>query len=239
MGRTTAATAPASGALPPLRPTEPDPLPESGASYRVLREALRDRLVPTEVSPGRVLSHQGERDACICLVESGRVDLVAVSEAGRGCVLDVVCDGGVVGEWALFGAGPAPFGATAASESALLMAPISEVEAALRRDARIAGALLHIACRRSERFARFLRDASLLDAAERIVARLSDLGARYGVAEPEGVRIELSLTQEDLARMAGCSRETVNRAMASLLAERRVRLRQRRYLLPHPLSREP
>ncbi|MDP9296132.1 MAG: Crp/Fnr family transcriptional regulator [Actinomycetota bacterium] len=193
----------------------------------------------TEVPAGRVLSRQGERDGCICLVEAGRVDLVAVSETGRGCVLDIVCAGGILGERALLDAGPKPFGAIAVERCALLTAPISDVEAVLHRDARVARALFDVACRRSERFAEFLRDASMLDAAERIVARLSDLGARYGVPEREGVRIELSLTQEDLARMAGCTRETVNRAMASLLAERRVRVRERQYLLPHPPSREP
>jgi CRP/FNR family cyclic AMP-dependent transcriptional regulator len=232
MGRTIAAIASASSALPPLRRTEPAPLPEPVASHRVLREALRDQLVHTEVPAGQVLSRQGEGDACICLVEDGRVDLVAVSEAGRDCVLDIVCTGGLFGEWALLGGGAAPFGAIAVERSVLLTAPIREVEALLRRDARVAAALLDVACRRSERFAEFLRDASLLDAADRIVARLSDLGARYGAPEREGVRIELSLTQEDLGRMAGCTRETVNRAMVSLLTERRVRLRGRRFLVP-------
>jgi CRP-like cAMP-binding protein len=237
MGRTIAVIAPASSALPPLRRTEPAALPGADASHRVLRGALRDRLVHTEVRAGQVLSRQGERDACICLVEAGRVDLVAVSEAGRGCILDVVCAGGLFGEWALLGGRAAPFGAVAVERTALLTAPIQEVEELLRRDARVAGALLDVSCRRSERFAEFLRDASLLDAADRIVARLSDLGERYGVPERDGVRIELSLTQEDLARMAGCTRETVNRAMASLIAERRVRLRGRRYVLPLPESR--
>ena len=47
-----------------------------------------------------------------------------------------------------------------------------------------------------------------------------------------GVRLALPITQEDLGRMIGASRETVNRTLATLMARNLIRTEGRRYVIP-------
>ncbi|MGE5227631.1 MAG: Crp/Fnr family transcriptional regulator, partial [Planctomycetaceae bacterium] len=49
---------------------------------------------------------------------------------------------------------------------------------------------------------------------QRIASRLCDLATRHGRTVGEGTRLAVRVTQEDLARMTGSSRETVNKTIA-------------------------
>ena len=52
-----------------------------------------------------------------------------------------------------------------------------------------------------------------MDATARVAARLVELAESHGEAVPGAVRIELALSQEDLAGWVGASREAVSRAL--------------------------
>jgi CRP-like cAMP-binding protein len=47
----------------------------------------------------------------------------------------------------------------------------------------------------------------------RLAKRLLELASEHGIPVPEGTRIELSLTQDELASWTGATRETVSRAL--------------------------
>jgi CRP-like cAMP-binding protein len=51
------------------------------------------------------------------------------------------------------------------------------------------------------------------DSVGRVAKRLLELSAEHGKASSGGTRIELSLTQDELARWTGATRETVSRAL--------------------------
>ena len=148
-------------------------------------------------------------------------------------MLDVLVRGEVFGEWSVLGdRAPPPFATVASEETLLVGASAADVEALARTDRKVAAALTRLACERALRMAERLRDAMVLDAEDRILACLVDLATRAGVPTEAGRRVDLSVTQEDLARMSGCSRETVNRTMTRLISERRLLRRGRRYVLP-------
>jgi CRP-like cAMP-binding protein len=52
-----------------------------------------------------------------------------------------------------------------------------------------------------------------------------ELAARFGEPGAEGIEVDHGLSQEDLARYVGASREMVNRALADLQARDVLRLR--------------
>jgi CRP-like cAMP-binding protein len=60
---------------------------------------------------------------------------------------------------------------------------------------------------------RFARDLALKDSPGRIAALLLDLERRFGRHEGCGVVVEHSLRQSDIARAAGCTRETATRVL--------------------------
>jgi CRP-like cAMP-binding protein len=223
MGSTTAAPAPDASELPSLRPRAISRPMDASSS---LREALEARGVRTRPRAGQTLLRQGEPDARLFLLEAGAVELSCVVESGRDCLLDVVLPPEVFGGSTLV----TPFSAIALKECQVVSATFVELAT---RDPRVAAAAVEISGRRTLRFAERLRDALVLDAAERVMAVLIDLADRRSTRTPEGRRVDLSITQEDLARMTGCTRETVNRTLNRLSVERRLLRRGRRYVVPY------
>ena len=63
-----------------------------------------------------------------------------------------------------------------------------------------------------------------LSAPQRVVRQLLDLATRYGVADGAAIRIDLHLTQDDLASLSGTTRETVNRVLANLRDQGLIRV---------------
>ena len=57
-----------------------------------------------------------------------------------------------------------------------------------------------------------------------MVRQLLDLATRYGVADGAAIRIDLHLTQDDLASLSGTTRETVNRVLANLRDQGLIRV---------------
>jgi CRP-like cAMP-binding protein len=51
--------------------------------------------------------------------------------------------------------------------------------------------------------------------------------------------LPVPLTQEELARMVGTTRESVNRCLAGLTARGLLRIEDRRYVLPDPEALAP
>jgi CRP-like cAMP-binding protein len=69
------------------------------------------------------------------------------------------------------------------------------------------------------------------DVSLRVRRRLGELASEHGRSVPDGVRIEVPITQEDLAAMVGAARETVNRALVDLISAGMLRFDRRRYIL--------
>jgi CRP/FNR family transcriptional regulator len=77
-----------------------------------------------------------------------------------------------------------------------------------------------------------------MSASQRVVRQLLSLAARYGIADGGAVRIDLHLTQDDIASLSGTTRETVNRVLASLRDQGLIRVERARVSLLKPSELE-
>jgi len=176
----------------------------------------------TVVRPGRAIVTQGAPCAGAWLVESGILVAEAVDRDGRRLILDVPGPGDLVG-WA---GGSAPWSVRARTPARLRPCTPSEaVLAAAAREARLAAVALALG-----------HD----DLATRVAGRLADLADRFGRPVPGGLAIPFALPQDDLAAMTAAARESVNRAVARLLAADRVAMpRRSRYVVRSQLRLVP
>jgi len=69
---------------------------------------------------------------------------------------------------------------------------------------------------------------------ERLARGLLELGERFGVRREEGLRIELPLTQGDLADLVGASRQTVCQELRKLAEEGLIQVKSRRITMTNP-----
>jgi CRP/FNR family cyclic AMP-dependent transcriptional regulator len=167
-----------------------------------------------EVRPGRDLVRQGEPYPGAWMVRSGRLLMHVVDPEGRRLALDVLGGGDLVG-------GPAGWIAEASVrpmvQTWLAPAGPGEVRDGLARRAHRSSALA--CCLAWDRVT------------ERVAGRLDDLAERFGRPVAGGRGISLALTQDDLADLAGSTRESVNRALAELARLGRVRATRGTYVV--------
>jgi CRP-like cAMP-binding protein len=98
--------------------------------------------------------------------------------------------------------------------------------------------LLRLLATRLHRTSEALQEALVGSVATRVSSRLRDLAEAHGVRDADGVRIGLPLTQVELARMVGATREAVNRTLGGLASRGLVRTDGRTIVIPDPEALE-
>jgi CRP/FNR family cyclic AMP-dependent transcriptional regulator len=174
---------------------------------------------------------QGDVGTVLFLVTRGLVRLCSVLPSGREVVLALIGPGELFGEAALLGE-PSPFEARPVSWATVLPIDARALDAVMTRRPEAASEVVRLLARRLRRTSAALEEALALDVGARVSRRLHDLAIRHGVDGPSGVRLSVSVTQEDLGRMVGASRETVNRSLARLTRRGLVRRDGRRVEIP-------
>ena len=182
---------------------------------------------------GEVIVCQGDAVSSLFLVTAGAVRLSSVTASGREIVVGLLCRGDLFGESALLG-DPSLVRAQAVGPTTILALPIASLRATLERIPATAEELLRLIAARLHRTSAALEDAMAADLPTRVVGRLRELADDHGVPGPSGVRLRVPLTQDELARMVGASRESVNRTVGALAARGVVRSGGGRIVITDP-----
>jgi CRP-like cAMP-binding protein len=149
----------------------------------------------------------------VVLVLHGRVKLVARGAAGREVVLAIRGPGELLGEMAVLGGQRRTATALAVDdvEAGYLRADELRTFLAEHPDATLV--LIRMLVRRLSEADRDRVDLATQDSVGRVAKRLLELADHHGTPTAGGTRIELSLTQDELASWTGATRETVSRAL--------------------------
>lgn len=180
-------------------------------------EELDRLLAPARVErldAGRVLFRKGDPGDRLYVVLAGRISIGTTSEDGKEVVLNVLGRGAVFGEIALLDGKARTADATAMAECHLLVLERSDFMPFLESHPEVAARLIAVLCERVRWVSESYEDALFMDLPARLAKRLLRLAEAYGEpAEGAGTRIEFPLSQQELAKMAGVSRESVNKLL--------------------------
>ena len=186
-----------------------DDLDRLSASGRVERVARRE-VVPLD-------------GATLVLVVGGYFRIFRNAAFVRDVTLGLASRGDVLAPGAAFGERSAETGAEALSEGHVLhLAPGAwNEQAALEPELwlKMAGSL----GRRANRLLKKVEELSRAGVEARVAATLLELAGDFGVDVPGGLRLDLPLSQDDLARLAGTTRETCSSTVADLARRGLVR----------------
>ena len=182
------------------------------ATVEGLRAAGTRRRYPR----GATLLNEGDIAGRVMIVEAGRVKISSLSPEGRETILAVRGPGQLLGELSVIDGKPVSASASALDDVEVTSIPAEAFLELMGRDGRAALGLIRILTER-------LRDADLkrgefgsLDAVTRVARRLVEMAERFGSESPAGVRIDLPLSQEEIAGWTGSSRESVAKALQAL-----------------------
>lgn len=226
--------------MAPTGPAQPAPHPESFLGF--LDESVRRSLLALGsergFESGGYLLLEGDLSNHVYLLLVGQVKVYRAAPDGTRLLLALRGPGDVLGELAALG-----------GEEQVRAATVEAMEpcrAQVMTAARFLDFLLHHppACLALARNVRArLQDAErmrlesvMLDATARVTRRLAELAERYGTSNPRSGRLELHVTQEELAGWAGASRESVARAVRSLRNRRLVVTRYRTIEILDPVA---
>ena len=176
-------------------------------------DALLARVRRRQVARSEPILRAGAAGDDVVVVISGRVQLVAYGIAQREVLLAIRGPGELIGEMAALGGRRRTASVIAVDNVECGLITGDEFRAFLRDHPDAALVLIRMLVRRLAEADRDRVDLATQDSVGRVAKRLLDLAADHGAPSEGGTRIELSLTQDELARWTGATRETVSRAL--------------------------
>ncbi len=184
----------------------------SQADRAELTERGRRRQYPT----GASLFLEGESCSTVVVVVSGRVKAFSLTEHGEEILLAVRGPGALLGELSAVDGAPRSASVAALEPVVALVVPIAAFLNFLRSHGDAAIALLQLVTARLRDSDRKRVEGAAYDIPARVARRLVELADRFGEPDPQGVRIAVALTQDELAGWVGASREAVAKALRVL-----------------------
>ena len=161
------------------------------------------------VPAGRPIFRKGDEGHGLLAVLSGVVKISVHSEREREIVLNLIGPNEVFGEIALLDGQPRTADATAMTKCLLLALDRRDFLAVLTHEPALAVKLLAVVSGRLRQTSQQVEDLSLADLSTRLARTLLRLSEIQAIAEGPDSRIRI--TQRELGRMVGLSRESINR----------------------------
>ena len=149
----------------------------------------------------------------VVVVLDGRVKLIAYGADRREVVLALRGPGELLGEMAALAGQRRTATAVAVDDVEAGFLHADELRDYLHDHPDAALVMIRMLVRRLSEATRDVVDLATRDSVGRIAKRLLELAAEHGAPTDSGTRIELSLSQDELARWTGATRETVSRAL--------------------------
>jgi CRP/FNR family transcriptional regulator, cyclic AMP receptor protein len=174
---------------------------------------LAERMRPRQYRAGTTIFHRDDPGSTLHVINNGLVKLVLASPEGREVTVGILDAGDFFGELALLDGGARSASAVALEAVETLTLDREPFIAMLERHPQVATALLGVLGDRLRRTDELIQDILFLDLPGRLAKQLLSLADERGVSTPEGIRIDLRLSQSELAAIIGATRESVNRCL--------------------------
>lgn len=176
---------------------------------RELATAARKRAFRSN----EVIFHRDDPGQVLYAIRKGKVKIYITSPDGQEVSLAVFGPGEYFGELALLDGQPRSASAVAIEPVEAFALQRNDFIHAVMRHPRIAVQVMHVLSRRLRQTDAMIEDLLFLDVHGRVAKKLLELAELHGERTPDGIRINMRLTQGELAAMVGASRESVNKVM--------------------------
>ncbi len=162
---------------------------------------------------GEVIFHRDDPGQVLYMIKEGKVKICIISPDGQEISLAVFGKGECFGEFALLDGLPRSADAIAMEKVECYTLQRSDFHNAIMKNPKIAIQVLEALTTRLRNTDNMVEDLIFLDVYGRVAKKLLELADAHGVKTDDGVRIDVRLTQQELASMVGASRESVNKVM--------------------------
>ncbi len=202
---------------PSLRLSEPDDAPRDVNILAALSDeecaALCAASTMRTYTPGSMVFRQGDPHDGIFIILSGQVRSYYAGPSGREITLAYWSPGNFVGGPEMFGGSPHVWSGQAIRHTQVLHVRGSELRRLMERIPRLAVALVEALVCKGKAYSALIHMLGTRSAAERLAQLLLLIAGLDGRRTAEGIVIGRTLTQEDLAKMVGSTRQWVTTSL--------------------------
>ncbi len=173
---------------------------------------LAERTVMRRYARGAVIAQPNDPPDAIYLIKEGRVKLCRYSSTGRVQILALLEHGDIFGERGLDGADRGTH-CEAFEDSLVCLLRRRDFEDLIRSKPELALRVMKNLAARLRQAEEAIEDLAFRDVPGRLATLLVRLSDVYGEPHPDGQRLALRFTHQDLASMIGATRETVTNVL--------------------------
>ena len=182
---------------------------------------------------GAVIFAQGDRGDALFGVAAGRVRISASGAGGQEVFLNIMRPGDTFGEIAVMDGLPRTAGATAVDPTTLIVIKRADFLQLLEKEPRLAIHLLALFCKRLRWTSELVEESAFLAGPPRLAKRLLILASLHGRSAGIGA-LELRISQAELARFLGISRQIVNQHLREWHVHGWVKLGRSQIVIKNP-----
>ena len=190
---------------------------------------IAQRVRQRRYRSGDRIFHRDDPGVAMYVICSGKVKIHNELADGSERIIAILADGDIVGELSVIDGETRSANATTLEATELLMLTREDLRDIIQRHTRISLHLLETMAGRLRRTTHAFQVFSNLDVRGRLAMQLLRLAEQHGIVTRDGVRIDVPLTQTDLAALIGSVRETVNRELVYLREKKYIATLDQRY----------
>ncbi|HEV3469378.1 MAG TPA: Crp/Fnr family transcriptional regulator [Pyrinomonadaceae bacterium] len=190
-----------------------------------------------DVRRRRFIYRRGDVADALYVVAQGRVKICSIAEiTAREAVIDIVGEGGLFGESALYDAGAREKNAVAFENARLLRIPVGVYREGMGASRELYDCTFRLVGQRLARAERRVADFALDAIPARLDKLLVELSERYGRPDAGGVLIDIALPHREIASIVGSTRESITVRLNALRRAGIIDFVDRKILIKHPAA---
>ncbi len=175
---------------------------------------------------GEIIYHMEDPADALYFLRDGMVKISMYFPNGKEMILGLLGKYDIFGELLLLKSERRPNQAEAVVDTTLIVMPEEDFQRLLVQYPKIAMKFIQVMSTRLWQAQQWQAEVGAFDAPGRLANLLLRLANDFGTETERGTIIDLNLTQQDLAKMIGATRETVSHCLARLLEYGAVRRRR-------------
>ena len=195
-----------------------DRLPEQ------VKAAVQSTMCDREFTDGELIYRYGDDPDVLSQIRSGLVELSLVSAEGKEVLIHIMKPGDCFGEIGLIDGSTRIQTASARGDTRLSIIGKQDFNLLRQQYPQINEELLNSQCRRIRMLLLFMEKSALSSIRQMLAQRLLTLANMFGEKQGDTVFIRAELSQEELGKMVGASRQSINKELSHLQQERILQL---------------
>lgn len=168
---------------------------------------------------GDLIIYEGDTGKGFFFIKCGKVKIYKTSVDGRDITLNILGEGSIFAEVTLFNDVTYPATVEVLEDSQIGMILNGDIEKLILKNNNLALQIIKVLNKRLYSSQMTIKEMAFSDTYFRTCKILLNLCETHGKNIPEGIEIDINITRQDIANMAGTSRETVSRIISELKKE--------------------